>query len=94
MDNLQTALLALGIVNTLLLLAIIGTNIKSYLKFKAQYTMFIIVFAGLFLAQYAMSAYHFFNTMEVYTFGMESHLLILTIMQTIGFAYFLWMQRQ
>jgi uncharacterized membrane protein len=94
MDTLQTSLLSLGVVNTLLLLAIISINISSYIKFKAQYTMFIIVFAGLFLAQYAMSAYHFFSTMEVYTFGMEWHLLILTGMQTIGFAYFLWMQRQ
>ncbi len=94
MEGLQIALLSLGILNTILLSTIIGINLKSYIKFKAQYTLFIMIFAGLFLAQYLVSAFHFFASMQVYTFGMDTHILILTIMQTIGFALFLWMQRQ
>jgi hypothetical protein len=102
MDLIQEVLLALGIVNTLLLLFIIGVNIASYIKFKAQYTLFIIVFAALFLAQYLMNAYHFFMSIQLYsfagaevpTYGMGVHILVLTVLQTIAFASFLWMQRQ
>ena len=102
MDTLQSILLALGITNTLLLLGIIGVNLRSYMRFRAQYTLFIMVFSSMFLLQYLMSAYHFFMSMSVYslggatvpTYGMGSHLLILTALQTVAFASFLWMQRQ
>lgn len=84
----------LGIANMLVLVAIIALNVRSYVRFKADYTLFVIVFSALFVLQYLVSAYFFFTHMSFYSIEVSRHILALTILQTAAFGYLLWMELQ
>lgn len=84
----------LGILNTLILLAVMYFSYKSYRKLKADYTLFVIIFAGLFVLQYLINAYFFFTNMDFYSLEVSRNILALTVLQTIAFGYLLWMELQ
>ncbi len=86
-----TALIA---INILLLIGIVGVNVRSYLRMRAQYTLFLIVFSGLFLLESLVSGYFLFTNMEFYVPQVGAHILALTGLETVAFAALLWMQRQ
>jgi len=86
--------IGLAIVNIFLLSAIMSEYWQSYKRMRAEYTLFSMLFAGLFLLQYVVGAYLYFTSMHVYHPSVAWHLLILTGIQTIAFAYMLWMLRQ
>jgi hypothetical protein len=89
--KITTALIAL---NILLLLGIVGLNARSYLRMRAQYTLFLIVFSGLFLIESLVSGYFLFTHMDYYVPQVSNHILALTGLETVAFASLLWMQRQ
>jgi hypothetical protein len=82
------------IINILLLLYLFVANIRSYMRVKAQYTLFLLVFIGLFLVQNMVSGYYLLTMMEYYVPDVGTHILILSVLQTIAFALLAWMQRQ
>lgn len=84
----------LSTINVLLLLGIIWQNVQSYRKMKAEYTLFMIIFASLFLLEHAIGAIMFFTHQHYYVPEVSNHVLALTIIQTIAFAYLYWMERQ
>ncbi len=86
--------MVLALVNIVLLLAIMSTEASSYRRMRAEYTLFIIIFTGMFLLQYFVGAYLYFMNMEVYHPSVAWHMLILTGLQTGAFAYMLWMLQQ
>jgi len=94
MDTEMQVTVGLAFVNILLLFLIIGTNIQSYRKMRAEYTLFSIIFALMFLLQYVVGAYLYFTNMDVYHPSIAVHMLILTGIQTIAFGYLLYMLRQ
>lgn len=86
--------IGLALMNILLLLGIIVLNLRSYKRMRAQYTLFVITFAGLFLLQYIVGAALYFTNMDLYPTEISTHMLTLTGIQTIAFAYLLWMEWQ
>ncbi len=86
--------MGLSVLNLVMILIILGINVKSYMKMKAQYTLFMIVFAILFALQYIWSLLLFWQNMYVYNTMFGHHVLILTVFQTLAFGYLLWMEWQ
>jgi hypothetical protein len=85
---------ALSVVNILLLSAIIILNIHSYVKMRAQYTIFMLVFAAIFLIQNLMGSYFYFAHMSYYVVEVSRHILIIKVAEVLAFGYLLWMQWQ
>lgn len=81
-------------VNILLLLIAIVISVRSYMKMKAQYTIMIIALASLFLLQNLVSGYYFLTMMDFYVPDVSTHIMILSILQTIAFLTLLWMEWQ
>jgi hypothetical protein len=78
--------------NVLLLLAIVGFNARSYAKMRAEYTLFVLVFAAIFLLQNIVGAYYMLTNMEFYVEAVTTHMLVLSGLQTVAFSGLLWMQ--
>jgi hypothetical protein len=94
MNAQMHAITALTLINTLLLVIILVINLRSYLRMRAQYTLFVLLFTGLFLLQNLVSGYYFLTMMSYYVPEVTTHILILSICQTLAFSTLLWMQRQ
>lgn len=86
--------IGLALLNIALLLGIIILNLGSYKKMRAQYTLFVITFASLFLLQYIIGAVLYFTNIDIYPMEISAHMLTLTAIQTIAFGYLLWMEWQ
>lgn len=72
------------------LLIIYGRNLK---KFKSMFTLGLFMFAGLFLLQNLMSFYFYLTMMPLYAQGLEKHVFIFTLLQSIAFSimtYITW----
>lgn len=87
--QVTTALLALNII---LLLVIIWFNGTSYMKVKAQYTVFLLIFSAIFLIENVTSLVFFVKNLELYIPKMATHVLVITGLQTVAFGCLLWMQ--
>jgi len=94
METQMHITIILAIINIALLLWILISNALSYKKFKAEYTLFTIIFAGVFLLQYVVGAYFYFTNMELYPSMIATQLMVLTLIQTAAFGYMLWMALQ
>ncbi|MBR9700291.1 hypothetical protein GOV11_00290, partial [Candidatus Woesearchaeota archaeon] len=94
MEAQMTVAMIFALINIVLLSGIIVLNLKSYMRIKAEYTLFMILFAGMFLVQYVMGAYFYFTNMSLYPGEIATHMMALTMVQTVAFVYMLWMEWQ
>ncbi|MDD9953262.1 MAG: hypothetical protein OXR66_02920 [Candidatus Woesearchaeota archaeon] len=85
---------AFTLINIGLLIGIITLNIKSYIRVRASYTMFILVFAGIFLIQNLINGYFFLTNMELCVSKIGWHMIILAGLQSVAFASLMWMELQ
>lgn len=81
-------------INILLLSAVLTVALRSYLRMKAQYTLMIMALAGLFLLQNLVTGYYFLTMMDFYVPDVMTHIMILSILQTVAFSTLLWMEMQ
>ncbi len=64
-----------------LLLFIYGT---SYQKIRTSFTLGLMVFAALFLIQNSVTLYSYLTMMPLYAAGLELHVALFTLAQTVG----------
>jgi len=77
-------------INVLLLLALLWIYGSSFRKVKAEFTVGLLFFAALFLAQNLISLYSFLTMFMYYAAGITWIVLTITIVQTAGLAIILW----
>jgi hypothetical protein len=88
--NATTALTGL---NILLIAGLLFVYVRNLIKIRSNFTVGLIIFAGLFLVQNAVSFYFFITMMPYYAHGLEVHVFVLTLLQTVAFgimSYFTW----
>ena len=76
-------------ISTLLLLGLVYIYYKNLRKIKSNFTIGLLIFAILFLAQNLISLFYFITMKNYYAPEVEIHVFILTLLQTIGFAVLL-----
>ena len=82
--------MALEIVNVLLLAGILLAYVQNWRKIKAPITAALIVFAGLFLVQNLIGVALGSMGMMYFASEVEAYAMLLTAIQTVGFAVLLW----
>ncbi len=90
MALLMTVTTWLAGINVLLLLSILFVYFKSMIRIKSEFTVGLALFAGLFLVQNLVSFYFFFTMTPYFVNAVETHVFILTILQTLAFAVLNW----
>lgn len=73
-------------VNILLVLGLMFVYVKSCMKIKSGFIVGLLIFAALFLIQNVVSFYYFVTMMPYYVNGVDIHVLVLTILQTLAFG--------
>jgi len=76
-------------ISVLILGALLHVYIRNLRKIKSRFTIGLLIFAVLFLAQNLVSLYYFISMMDYYSTEVEIHAFILTLLQVIGFAVLL-----
>lgn len=90
MAILMTLTTWLAGINVVLLLSILFVYYKSLVKLKSGFTLGLALFAALFLLQNAVSFYYFTTMMPYFVDAVETHVFILTILQTLAFLVLNW----
>ena len=85
---------AITAINLVLLAAILWTNVCCYKDLKSQYTLSLLLFAGLFFAENLLRGWFLFTKMDFYAPEVVTPMLFLAGLQTAAFALLLWLQRQ
>jgi len=83
----------LSVANVLLILGLMYVYFKNFQKVKSGFTIGLLLFTFLFLAQNAVCLYFTATMMPYYAEGVESYVLALTGMQTAAFVvmnYITW----
>ncbi len=75
-------------VNIVLLLALLYVYLGNYMKLKSSFTLGLISFVALFLIQNVVSMYYYVTMMPYFVMAVETHVLILTVLQTAAFSVF------
>ena len=81
--SITTWLLA---INVLLIGGLLTVYVKNYRQMKAPFLAGQIIFAALFLLHNLVSFYFFFTMMPYYVMEVQTHVFILTLLQTIAFG--------
>ena len=76
-------------ISTLLLIALLYVYIKNLKNIKSKFTMWLFIFAVLFLVQNIISLYFFLTMMDYYAPQVGIHVFILTLLQVIAFLILL-----
>ena len=76
-------------ISTIFLLGLLYVYYKNLKQAKSKFTIGLFLFALLFLAQNLVSLYYYITMMEYYAPEVEVHVLILTLLQAIGFMILL-----
>ncbi|MBI2101027.1 hypothetical protein HYT53_00260 [Candidatus Woesearchaeota archaeon] len=84
--NLTTILTA---VSALALGGLLHIYIKNLRNIKSKFTIGLLIFAVLFLAQSLVSLYYYLTMMDYYSPEVEVHVFILTLLQTAAFLVLL-----
>ena len=87
MMNTTTILTAISVVLLLVLLVLYIRNLRSV---KSKLLIGLIIFVGLFLLQNAVSLFYYVTMMDYYVAGVEPHMFVFSLLQTIAFAIMLW----
>ena len=77
-------------VNLLLAASLFAVYLRMALKTRSMFTLGLLVFAGLFLLQNAVSFYFFITMMPYFVPEVASYVLTLTLLQTIAFSILNW----
>ncbi len=89
MTPLMTAIAVLTFVSILALLGLMHVYYRNLRQIKSKFTIGLMIFAALFLAQNIVSLYFYFTMMDYYVPAVEMHVFILTLLQTLGFLVML-----
>lgn len=84
--NLTTAM---AVISSVALAGLLHIYIRNLKKIKSGFTIGLFTFALLFLIQNLVSLYYYLTMMEYYSPQVETHVFILTLLQTIGFLVLL-----
>ncbi len=79
----------LTVISTLLLLGLLYVYYNNIKKIKSKFTIGLFAFALLFLLQNIISLYFYLTMMQYYAPQVETHVFILTMLQTIAFLILL-----
>lgn len=75
-------------VNIVLLLGILYPSIANLFKTRSSVSMLLVAFSLVFLVQNAVAIY--FHILDAYTLAVEFEVMVLTALQTVGFAALFW----
>lgn len=77
-------------VNIILVIGLLWVYLRNLQKMKSMFTLGLVIFASLFLLQNAVSFYFFITMMPYFVNEVESHVFILTFLQTLAFGVMNW----
>ncbi len=80
----------LTVVNVLLIVSLLYVYLRNMKQVRSGFTLGLVIFAGLFLAQYLVSLYYFFTMMPFFVPEVEPFVLALTVLQLIGLSVLNW----
>lgn len=80
----------LVLLNSLLLLSLLYLHGKNLLRIRTSFTAGLTLFALLFLAENLVSLYYYSTNMPYYVNAVETHVFILSLLQTIAFSIMNW----
>ena len=88
MDSLMGLTYIAVVANIILLVALLYPAINNYGKTRSSIALALLVFILLFLVENIVAIY--FHLTLMYTPAVEVEIAVLTVIQTIGFATFVW----
>jgi len=83
---LMTITTVLTGVNIALVLGLIYIYAMNLRRIRSNFTAGLMVFALLFLVQNVASMYYFLTMMPLYAQGLEVHVFVITMLQTLAFG--------
>ena len=83
-----------GIINIFLLLYLLFVHIRMANSVKSSFTMGLLLFVFVFLIRNSLSTYFYLTMMDFYAHGTEIPVFIITFIETVAFAIFIWISRQ
>jgi hypothetical protein len=89
MEPLMGITASLTALSSLLLIALLTIYAKNLRKVKSKFTIGLVLFALLLLAQNLASLYFYFTMMGYYVPQVTLHVFILTLLQVIAFSILL-----
>lgn len=84
----------LAVVNVILLLYLAIVHIKMAKSVKSSFTFGLLLFVIVFLIHNFLAAYFYLTMRALYAPGTELPVLIITAIETIAFAIFVWITKQ
>ena len=78
-------------VNVILLLGLVAVYGNTLRKIRAQFTVGLLFFAGLFIIQNLIALYSFIAMFMYYAAGVGWFVLAYTVAQTAGLSILLWL---
>jgi len=72
-------------VNAILVIALLYVYIRNLRKMYSDFTLGLLLFAGLFLVQNVASLYFYVTQMPLYAAGLDIHVFVMTALQTVAF---------
>ena len=88
MDSLMGLTYIAVFANVALLITLLYPAINNYSKTKSSIALALLVFVLLFLIENIIAIY--FHLTLMYTPAVEVEIAVLTVIQTVGFATFVW----
>ena len=88
MDAFMLSTYAAAVVNIVLLLGILYPSTVNLLKTRSSVSTLLAAFSLAFLIQNAVAIY--FHMVITYTLAVEFEVMVLTALQTVGFAALFW----
>ncbi len=80
----------LHIINIIIIVGLLFVYTQNYAKLKSKYTIGLMIFALLFLAQTAMGIYFDMSMVMYSSSRAENAATLLEAVKTVGFAILLW----
>jgi len=80
-----------SVVNMLLLIGLLAVYGNSFRKIRAEFTIGLLFFAGLFLVQNLLAVYSYAAMFMYFAAGAGSLVLTITLVQTAGLAVLFWL---
>ena len=84
----------LAVVNVALLIYLAIIHIKMARSVKSSFTIGLLLFVLVFLVHNILAAYFYLTMRALYAPGTEIPVLVITLIETIAFAIFVWLTRQ
>lgn len=78
-------------INVIILLAIVYLYLQSFRKIRSDFTIGLILFAGLLLLQNLMTIYANLSMAAFFSAALLPYILAINIIQLAGLSVFLWL---